>query len=77
MAFGLFRKRTPEATDPKPAPVAPEPAAPAAEIDSTHDILELLELELGSLTRQLERAAHSVSAGTRSTTATLANAPTR
>jgi methyl-accepting chemotaxis protein len=74
MAFGLFRKRLPDtaASNPVPAP-APEPAAPpvAGEADSAREILELLELELGSLIRQLERAAHSVTTGVQSTTTTL------
>jgi methyl-accepting chemotaxis protein len=72
MAFGLFRKRplATVVTDPSPAQ-APEPSAPVAEADSTREILELLELELGSLIRQLERAAHSVATGVQSTTSTL------
>ncbi len=75
MAFGLFRKRV-------PAPVAPavEPTAPATavapdtapEADSAEEILELLELELGAMIRQLERAAQSVAGGADATAATLA-----
>jgi methyl-accepting chemotaxis protein len=73
MAFGLFRKRQPEAaevvviaenTAPSVAPQHPEP-------DTARDILELLELELGALIRQLERAATSVAGGAESTAATL------
>lgn len=73
MAFGLFRKRRPEAaevvmiaenTAPSVAPQHPEP-------DTARDILELLELELGALIRQLERAATSVAGGAESTAATL------
>jgi methyl-accepting chemotaxis protein len=76
MAFGLFRKRVPE-------PVAPavEPKVPAAaavpdpstrpEADSAKEILELLELELGAMIRQLERAAGSVASGAEATAATL------
>ena len=74
MAFGLFRKRVPE-------PAAPaEPKVPAAaavidavtpEGDSAKEILELLELELGGMIRQLERAAHSVAGGAEATAATL------
>jgi methyl-accepting chemotaxis protein len=77
MAFGLFRKRMPE-----PAAVAVEPPAanPAAaleasghsESDSAKEILELLELELGAMIRQLERAANSVAGGAEATAATLA-----
>src|SRR6201747_182961 len=72
MAFGLFRR--PEA---KPAAVD-APAAPAAVADVPHhdsakEILELLELELGAMIRQLERAANSVAGGAQSTAATLSN----
>ena len=76
MAFGLFRKRVPE-------PVAAvEPAVPAAaaapdvstpsEADSAKEILELLELELGAMIRQLDRAAGAVAGGAEATAATLA-----
>jgi methyl-accepting chemotaxis protein len=76
MVFALFRKRPPEPAAPK---TAPEPSLPAAiadaqagsEGDSAREILELLELELGSLVRQLERSAHSVAGGAQSTAATL------
>src|SRR5580765_3298025 len=74
MAFGLFRKRVPEATAPA---VEPVPAAVAAtdvastEGDSAKEILELLELELGGMIRQLERAANSVAGGAEATAATL------
>src|SRR3954447_13758627 len=72
MAFGLFRR--PEA---KPA-AADAPAAPAAVTgaphhDSAREILELLELELGAMIRQLERAANAVAGGAQSTAATLSN----
>jgi methyl-accepting chemotaxis protein len=43
-----------------------------AEPDSAREILELLDLELGGLIRQLERAAQSVAGGAQSTAATLA-----
>jgi len=73
MAFGFFRKRVPEATAP-----AVEPKVPAAAIatdnpesDSAKEILELLELELGGMIRQLERAANSVAGGAEATAATL------
>lgn len=75
MAFGFFRKRSPE-----PVAAAVEPVAPAAiaadagarsDSDSSREILELLELELGSMIRQLERAANSVAGGAEATAATL------
>ena len=77
MAFAMFWKRLPDTV----APVAPPPAAqspvdpapaPAAEGDSAREILELLELELGAMIRQLERAANSVAGGAEATAATLA-----
>ena len=76
MAFGLFRKRLPE----MPAPLAATEAALSAphsepaptEGDSAREILELLELELGGMIRQLERAANSVAGGAEATAATLA-----
>lgn len=73
MAFGLFRKRSPEAAAPNVVAASPPAAAEptVAEADSAREILELLELELGSLIRQLERAAHSVTTGVQSTTSTL------
>ncbi|MBR1150845.1 methyl-accepting chemotaxis protein [Bradyrhizobium sp. JYMT SZCCT0428] len=75
MAFGLFRKRVPEATAAAvelkvPAVVAATDAT-APEGDSAKEILELLELELGGMIRQLERAAHSVAGGAEATAATL------
>src|SRR5258705_931494 len=73
-AFGLFRKGLPE-------PGAPAPESKAATVmveapavregDSAREILELLELELGAMIRQLERAAHSVAGGAEATAATL------
>ncbi len=42
-----------------------------AEADSAKEILELLELELGGMIRQLERAANSVAGGAEATAATL------
>jgi methyl-accepting chemotaxis protein len=75
MAFGLFKKQVPEpaapaaeAKDPQ-ASAAAEPAS--AEGDSAKAILELLELELGAMIRQLERAANSVTGGAEATAATL------
>ena len=72
MAFGLFRKpeAKPAAAD---APVAPAAVAEAPHHDSAKEILELLELELGAMIRQLERAANSVAGGAQSTAATLSN----
>jgi methyl-accepting chemotaxis protein len=74
MPFGLFRKRLPEpaapAVAPEAAPAAVE-ASSASEHDSAKEILELLELELGAMIRQLERAAQSVAGGAEATAATL------
>lgn len=75
MAFGLFRKQTPVHSIPEAATV--DAAAPSAEIagapaqDSAREILELLELELVAMVRQLERAANSVASGAQSTATTL------
>jgi len=76
MAFGLFRKRLPESAAAAIEPEAATPAAPgdvptAAESDSAKEILELLELELGAMIRQLERAANSVAGGAEAAAATL------
>src|SRR3954463_2686237 len=72
MALGLFRKRPQQAAAPIVEP-ATEPVASAApsENDSAREILELLELELGAMIRQLERAANSVAGGAEATAATL------
>src|SRR6266550_3481729 len=72
MALGLFRKRPQEAAAPIVEP-ATEPVASAApsENDSAKEILELLELELGAMIRQLEKAANSVAGGAEATAATL------
>ncbi|QIG95234.1 MULTISPECIES: methyl-accepting chemotaxis protein [unclassified Bradyrhizobium] len=80
MAFGLFRKQVPEPAAPAVAPKVPTaaaaPEASATETDSAKDsakeILELLELELGAMIRQLERAAGSVADGAEATAAKLA-----
>jgi methyl-accepting chemotaxis protein len=77
MAFALFRKRQPDPAAPAPAPEAPPPAASSEataslEVNSAREILELLELELGAMIRQLERAANSVAGGAEATAATLA-----
>ena len=75
MAFGLFRKRRPEPADdvaePVAAPAVVAEAAAASEGESAKEILELLELELGAMIRQLERAANSVAGGAEATAATL------
>jgi methyl-accepting chemotaxis protein len=74
MAFRLFAKQVPEPAAPTadskaPAAVPPEPLA--GEADSAQAILELLESELGTMIRQLERAANSVAGGAEATAATL------
>jgi methyl-accepting chemotaxis protein len=78
MAFGLFRKRLPEpAAIAAEAKVSQAPAVPEAAVghdsadDSARAILELLDLELGAMIRQLERAANSVAGGAEATAATL------
>jgi methyl-accepting chemotaxis protein len=75
VAFGLFQKRPPEPAAPT---IAPPPAAAvaadtggASDGDSATQILELLEVELGAMIRQLERAASSVAGGAEATAATL------
>ncbi len=73
MALGLFKKQVPQTTAPAAeAKAAQAPAAiQTAEGDSAREILELLDLELGAMIRQLERAANSVAGGAESTAATL------
>jgi methyl-accepting chemotaxis protein len=73
MAFGLFRKRPPEPAAPVALPqaVIPVDASAASDSNSATEILELLELELGAMIRQLERAANSVAGGAEGTAATL------
>jgi methyl-accepting chemotaxis protein len=73
MAFGLFRKRPTVPAAPIVEPKVPAAAAvtEASEGDSAREILELLELELGGMIRQLERAANSVAGGAEATAATL------
>jgi methyl-accepting chemotaxis protein len=77
MAFGLFKKRVPESAMSASGSGVPT-AAPAAAVgsgdgdgDSARAILELLEIELGAMIRQLERAANSVAGGAEATAATL------
>ena len=75
MAIGLFRK---SASKP-PAPGLEAQAKPAvaaavadnSEAELSRQILELLEIELGGMIRQLERAANSVAGGAEATAATL------
>ena len=73
MAFGFFKKQVPEPATPAAEAKAPQApaAAGSAEGDSASAILELLELELGAMIRQLERAANSVAGGAEATAATL------
>jgi methyl-accepting chemotaxis protein len=82
MAFGLFRKRPAESAAPAEEsqaraqisatsiPAASEAVA-TSEADSARAILELLELELGAMIGQLERAARSVAGGAEATAETL------
>jgi methyl-accepting chemotaxis protein len=76
MAFGLFKKREPEAVAPaaesKAQAVTPGMDSASGDGDSAKAILELLELELGAMIRQLERAANSVASGAEASAATLA-----
>jgi methyl-accepting chemotaxis protein len=77
MAFGWLRKRLPEPAAPSVEPVAVTQAEATgtpdnSDSDSAREILELLELELGAMIRQLERAANSVAGGAEATAATLA-----
>src|ERR1700691_6446857 len=74
MACGLFRRRLPEPAAPAIEPPAGIPAAMASATpasDSAGEILELLELELGAMIRQLQRAAQSVAGGAEATATTL------
>jgi methyl-accepting chemotaxis protein len=76
MALALFRKRLPEVAveikeDETPVSVGATAVAPP-EDDSAREILQLLELELGAMIRQLDRAASAVASGADSTAVTLA-----
>ncbi|NOJ41624.1 methyl-accepting chemotaxis protein [Bradyrhizobium australiense] len=75
MAFGLFKKQVPEPALPAVQPQAQATATPAetasGDGESAKAILELLELELGAMIRQLERAANSVAGGAEAAAATL------
>ncbi|MGJ5046920.1 methyl-accepting chemotaxis protein [Bradyrhizobium oligotrophicum] len=72
MAFGFFARR-PSAPDPaaEPKPVAPPEPPTSSDADSAKAILDLLELELGGMIRQLERAADAVASGAEATAGTL------
>jgi methyl-accepting chemotaxis protein len=74
MAIGLFKKRVPESAAPVPEAKVPSVQEPqvAPEADHAREILELLDLELSGLIRQLERAAMSVADGADATAAKLA-----
>jgi methyl-accepting chemotaxis protein len=76
MAIGLFRKAAPLLPAPAPEstakPVSVAEVADNSEAESIRQILELLEIELGGMIRQLERAASSVADGADATGATLA-----
>ena len=75
MAFGLFQKRPPEpaapAIAPPPASAIVADASANSDSDSARQILELLEIELDAMIRQLERAAQSVAGGAEATATTL------
>ena len=79
MVFALFRKAAAEAPPMKAAVESdqgapPQDAAvPPAEDNPAAQILELLDVELQAMIRQLERAAASVAGGARSTAETLAD----
>ena len=76
MAMPFFRKRVqaeaelPAGDSPAPA-TAPASASDLAPDNAAKDILDLLELELQAMMRQLERAAQSVASGAQSTADTL------
>ena len=74
MAIRLFRRQPADIAAQAIVPETPAAmAAPAMpDRDPARDILELLELELGGLVRQLEKAASSVAGGAESTAETLA-----
>ncbi|MGA2058171.1 MAG: methyl-accepting chemotaxis protein [Bradyrhizobium sp.] len=74
MAIGLFRKPAPQPAAGEPTvakPAVPTEAVDTSEAESSKQILELLEIELGGMIRQLERAAGSVADGAEATAATL------
>jgi methyl-accepting chemotaxis protein len=75
MAIALFRKSVPQPLSPgleaEAKPVAIAAVADNSEAESSRQILELLEIELGGMIRQLERAASSVAGGAEATATTL------
>jgi methyl-accepting chemotaxis protein len=75
MAIALFRKSVPQPLSPgleaEAKPVAVSAVADNSEAESSRQILELLEIELGGMIRQLERAASSVAGGAEATATTL------
>ena len=73
MAIGLFRKAAPApAPESQAKPAVVTEAADHSEAESIRQILELLEIELGGMIRQLDRAAGSVAGGAEATAVTLA-----
>jgi methyl-accepting chemotaxis protein len=76
MAFAWFGKRTapvPKTTARAPVASPPVEPTPSTEGESAKAILDLLELELGGMIRQLERAANSVASGADATAGTLSD----
>jgi methyl-accepting chemotaxis protein len=73
MAIGLFRRAAPApAPESQAKPAVVTEAADHSEAESIRQILELLEVELGGMIRQLDRAAGSVAGGAEATAVTLA-----
>lgn len=77
MEFRLFRRMrlpspAPLVVPPPAAQVAPAKAAAISPDQTAGEILELLEIELLAMVRQLQRAANSVASGAGSTANTLA-----
>ncbi|MGC2082178.1 MAG: methyl-accepting chemotaxis protein, partial [Bradyrhizobium sp.] len=76
MAFAWFGRRTapvPKTTARAPVASPPVEPTPSTEGESAKAILDLLELELGGMIRQLERAANSVTSGAEGTAGTLSD----
>jgi methyl-accepting chemotaxis protein len=70
----MFARRAPAPDPPVEAqPISAPEAAPASDGDSAKAILDLLELELGGMIRQLERAAKAVESGAEATAGTLSD----
>jgi len=77
MAVARFWRRPtpPNIVEPGTAPQAPETVEAASTVvvdDGARDVLELLDIELKGMVRQLERAAASVAGGAQSAAETLA-----